>query len=72
MLVLSRKEGQSITVGDAEIEVLRCRNGAVRIGIKAPTETRILRSELKLSPTAEGNETRTADGPNAVGIRRAG
>lgn len=49
MLVLSRKIRESIIVGDSgeiEIEVLDIRNGKVRIGISAPKETPVFRSEV--------------------------
>lgn len=48
MLVLSRKVGQRILLGDdIEITVLRVSGGGVRIGVEAPPEVRVLRDELK-------------------------
>jgi carbon storage regulator len=47
MLVLTRREGESIRLGeDIEIEVLEVRPGIVRLGIKAPRSVRVLRGEL--------------------------
>jgi carbon storage regulator len=47
MLVLSRKTGQSILVGDGiEITVVRVEGDQVRLGIAAPKEVPILRKEL--------------------------
>lgn len=47
MLVLSRKRGEQIQVGgDVRVTVVRIDGNKVRIGIDAPTETRILRGEL--------------------------
>ena len=47
MLVLTRKLGESITIaGGIEITVLRFKGQEVRIGISAPPDTKILRSEL--------------------------
>jgi carbon storage regulator len=47
MLVLSRKEGEGIRLGDGiEIEVVSISKGVVRLGIKAPKDVLILRSEL--------------------------
>jgi carbon storage regulator len=47
MLVLSRKEGEGIRLGDGiELEVISISKGVVRLGIKAPKEVLILRSEL--------------------------
>lgn len=49
MLVLSRKVGQTILIGDnISIQVLQVTGGAVRLGIEAPTDIRILRGELEL------------------------
>jgi carbon storage regulator len=47
MLVLTRKRGQSIMLGDAiEISVVEVNGDAVRIGIKAPRELTIYRREI--------------------------
>ncbi len=47
MLVLSRKLGQSLRVGDGvRITVLKIDNNAVRIGIEAPEDVSIQRSEI--------------------------
>jgi len=47
MLVLSRKLGQSLRVGDGvRITVLKIDNNAVRIGIEAPDDVPIRRREI--------------------------
>lgn len=47
MLVLTRKTGEQIFVGDSiTITVVRLGNHTVRIGIEAPGEVLILRAEL--------------------------
>lgn len=47
MLVLTRKKGQSIMVGDdVEISVVEVDGDAVRIGIKAPRDVAIYRREI--------------------------
>ena len=47
MLVLQRKTGQSIRIGeDIEIVVLEVSGDHVRLGIAAPREIRVLRQEL--------------------------
>jgi carbon storage regulator len=47
MLVLSRKPGEKVTIGDAiTVTVLAISGKTVRIGIEAPTDVRILRAEL--------------------------
>lgn len=51
MLVLSRKQGESICVGaNVVIRVVRVKGGQVRIGIEAPKETKILREEISDGP----------------------
>lgn len=53
MLVLSRKSDESITIdGDIEIEVLSIRGSTVKLGIRAPREVKVLRTEL-IEPPAE-------------------
>lgn len=49
MLVLSRKEGESLMIGDEiSITILSIGSGGqVNIGISAPKEVLVLRSELK-------------------------
>ena len=47
MLVLSRKVGERILVGDqVTITVVRITGGGVRIGIEAPPELTVVREEL--------------------------
>ena len=55
MLILTRRPGESIQVGnDIEISVLEIRGNQVRIGINAPAEILVLRTELLESkPQAE-------------------
>lgn len=47
MLVLTRKNGETIKIGDdIEITILSSKNDQVKIGIKAPKNVEILRKEL--------------------------
>ena len=47
MLVLTRKKGQSIMIGDdREVKVVEVDGDAVRIGIKAPRDLSIYRQEI--------------------------
>jgi len=47
MLILTRRPGESIQVGEnIEISILEIRGNQVRIGISAPPDVLVLRSEL--------------------------
>lgn len=48
MLVLSRKEGEKLVIGDnITIVVSRVAGNRVTLGIEAPSDVRIIRGELK-------------------------
>ena len=54
MLVLGRREGQTIKVGDdIVITIIRIGGEAMRIGIEAPEGIKILRGELEQHKTAD-------------------
>lgn len=54
MLVLSRKKGESILIGEnIEISVMKIDDGSVKLSINAPKEISILRKELVLEVTDE-------------------
>ena len=47
MLVLSRKPGESIVIGNSiRIKIVELASGAVKLGIEAPPEVSIYREEL--------------------------
>jgi carbon storage regulator len=49
MLVLTRKVGQRILIGEnVAVTVVRVSQGTVRLGIEAPPETPIVREELQM------------------------
>jgi len=51
MLVLTRKENESLVIGDnIKITILSVKGGQARIGIEAPSEILIYREELSLNP----------------------
>ncbi len=57
MLVLTRKLNQSIRIGDSiTISVVRVRGNTVQLGIQAPKEVHVLRSEL----LAKGKQVESA------------
>ena len=56
MLVLSRKSGERILIGDEiTITVVRIGPNNVRIGIEAPRKLNIVREELCEDPPGSGN-----------------
>ena len=47
MLVLGRKQEQTIQIGDnIRVTILRIKGNCVRVGVEAPEQVRILREEL--------------------------
>lgn len=47
MLVVSRKVGQRLLIGDKiTVTVVKLTGGAVRIGVEAPAELAVMREEL--------------------------
>lgn len=47
MLILTRKIGESLLIGDdVEITVLSIRGGQVKLGVKAPKEISVHREEI--------------------------
>lgn len=62
MLVLSRKENETIQIGgDIEIRILEVKGDTVRIGIEAPKSVDILRGELVLSISESNTEATVLD-----------
>lgn len=60
MLILQRKEGESLLIGDEiEVTVLAVESGRARLAIQAPRDVTILRSELKVA--AEANREAADD-----------
>jgi len=63
MLVLSRKEGEKILIGDGVVLTInRIAGNRVAIGVEAPRDVRVVRGELKPLPqasrgAASGNTT---------------
>lgn len=46
MLVVTRKQGESVRVGRATVSIVRVRGDAVRLGIDAPLNIEIARGEI--------------------------
>ena len=75
MLVLSRKVGERILVGDQiRITVVRLTNGGVRLGIEAPAEMSVLREEVQRHGTKAADErgpvANRGSGDRSVSVRR--
>jgi carbon storage regulator len=62
MLVLTRKPGQSIMIGDGvEVQVLSVAGEKVRLGITAPRDVSIFRNEVYDRIESEGSTSRGED-----------
>ncbi len=62
MLVLSRKVGEKILIGNQiSVTVVRVGQGAVRIGVEAPDDLAIVREEIKGSARVESADTNEAN-----------
>lgn len=57
MLVLSRKEGQRILIGDnIAVTVVKINHGGVRLGIDAPADMPVVREELAKKMDSQGQQ----------------
>lgn len=62
MLVIKRKKGETIQIGDnIEITVIKIEDGSVKIAIDAPKKITILRKELVKEVTEENKEAAKID-----------
>jgi len=65
MLVLSRKVGERIWIGDnIAVTVVRITGGGVRLGIEAPDDLAVVREELKLRMEESETNSRDDDVPS--------
>ena len=63
MLILARKPGEAIAIGDGiKIRVLEIKGGQVKIGIEAPVEVMVHREEIYLR-ILEENTRAAAEAP---------
>lgn len=63
MLVLTRKVGDSILIGDdIEITILSIKNDQIKVGIKAPRHLDILRKELLVQIRDENQQAANVQG----------
>lgn len=70
MLVLSRRVGESLVIGDdIVVTVLDVRSDGVRIGIDAPRHVRVARSEILAAIERENTDAAAADDSVADALR---
>jgi carbon storage regulator len=61
MLVLTRNENDSIEIGrEIVVTILSVKGGKVRVGIKAPQDVNIVRTEIKVRGNSGEDEKRSA------------
>lgn len=76
MLILSRKAGDAIVIGDnIRVIVLESDRGGVRLGIEAPSDVSILREEIVEAIAKENkraNATPASDWLDILPIRQSG
>ena len=69
MLVLRRRAGESVLIGDdVEVQLLALTQQGAKIGIRAPKETIVLRKELKIT---RDQNTQAASGPSLTDLEQA-
>jgi carbon storage regulator len=78
MLILSRRESESVHLGDdIVLTIVRVSGEKVRIGIQAPSHIKVLRNELEVEDTSavkpEGSVKPAVAGsrPTPITVRRA-
>lgn len=73
MLVLTRKTGERLHLGqDIVVKVVKVRGNSVQLGIEAPPEVAILRSELlPQKPTRGPAPTAVSGIPNSIPVQMA-
>lgn len=72
MLVLTRKVGERIRIGDeVTLQVLEVRGGQVRLGLTAPADVRIFREEIFLAIEGKNREARLPDPDRLADAARA-
>ena len=68
MLVLTRKIGETIRIGDhVTVQVLAVRGGQVRLGLTAPADVRIFREEVFRAIEEHNRQARLASEERLAG-----
>jgi carbon storage regulator len=69
MLVLTRKQGERIQIGqDVVITVVRTKGKSVRLGIQAPSHVPVLRGEIAIEIAAEEQQKTAVDDGGESGV----
>ncbi len=67
MLILQRKEGESLFIGeDVEVTIVSVDGGRVRLAIRAPREVPVLRGELKTAAATNQEAAQEQSSPLAL------
>ncbi len=71
MLIIRRREGEAILIGETiEIEIMEVAGGRVKVGIRAPRDVPILRKEIRISAEQNLAAWRTQSGPSIAQLIR--
>jgi carbon storage regulator len=72
MLVLTRRVGERILIGDdVSVQVLDVRGNQVRLGLSAPTDVRIFREEVFRVVQGQNDQARLPDPESLSGAAAA-
>ncbi len=72
MLVLSRRPGESVMIGDQiTVTVVEVRGDQIRIGIDAPRSVKVYREEIFRQVVAENEAAARSTDPRSPLLRRA-
>ena len=67
MLILTRRPGEAIRIGDeVEVYVVAVNGNQVRLGIKAPRNVPVHREEIYAKIAAEDNQSRESAGSESA------
>jgi len=68
MLILSRRPGESLTIGDdVVVTVVGVKGNQIRLGITAPREVRVLRDEVQKGTWGESQPAHAPDYDSRLG-----
>ena len=68
MLVLTRKLNQSIMIGEIEVIVVEIRGDSIRLGVNAPREVAVHRTEVYLQVQQENRAAAQSDVPPVLKV----